>query len=649
MQVYDSINEVVADVFQEILLLIAFGASFYLWKSLSRHAKRRGYCLGSRQVLVKHQKGASLGECSPPKLIKTNPEARPAKQTDRLKVDAAQEKILRLLELREFTSALNAYRAFEREGLDRFFASEAMFSSFIQSAVRVGKLDVVERMLRAMLRNQVTPSIEFWHSTLKMLSSRKHYATCLEIYVEHGSILPNDKVIFSCLINAALESGVPQEAVPMLNRYEESDLEPSDYVTAFRIHVAVGDVDKAVELCRDLKASMTPLMLNLVLLACVNAKQPERAMDLLLEAQTYERQVTNSRPSQRDPTKCSISDAISYNTVIKGFVASGNVAGCVKCLRSMQARSLKPDDVTLTSLLEISFTDKRHALTDTLVELLMEIGEERTVDVGTCNIFIKGLLRADRLRKAIQVYECLKACPGSQPNIVTYSIMIKALVDARNLQRALLVVEDMVSQGVPPDEIIFTHLVEGCRVAGNHALGERIFDDMIAAGVKPSEYTLTMMVKLRGRYGAHEQAHELVANWEATYGTKPSVIHYTCLMSGCLRAKQYDQAWAAYELLEQHGVLPDEHLLSTLLPGMVVSGHNSRVLTLARRALRRPGGSAVPVEALRNALAQLSSMPDAKEEAEELESLMQAAGLSKPDASREAVRRAPWRREARTV
>ena len=52
-----------------------------------------------------------------------------------------------------------------------------------------------------------------------------------------------------------------------------------------------------------------------------------------------------------------------------------------------------------------------------------------------------------------------------------------------------------------------------------------------------AEYTLITMVKLHGRYGAHEETHELAANWEACHGAKPSVTHFTCLMSGCLRTE----------------------------------------------------------------------------------------------------------------
>merc|ERR1719333_1183677 len=85
---------------------------------------------------------------------------------------------------------------------------------------------------------------------------------------------------------------------------------------------------------------------------------------------------------------------------------------------------------------------------------------------------------------------------GATPDIVTYSVLIKACIDGHDLDRALRLLEDLRSAGRTPDDIILTHLLEGCRHAGNHALGKKLFSEMVDSGIKPSEYTLITMVKL---------------------------------------------------------------------------------------------------------------------------------------------------------
>merc|ERR1719352_954569 len=148
------------------------------------------------------------------------------------------------------------------------------------------------------------------------------------------------------------------------------------------------------------------------------------------------------------------------------------------------------------------------------------------------------------------------------------------------------------------------------------------------------------MVKLHGRCGAHEEAYDLVANWESQHGTKPSVIHYTCLMSGCLRTKNYDQAWAAYTLMIKQCIMPDETTMATLLPGMVAAQQWDRVLTLAKRCLKSQPRIKVAAETLNNALFQMKTFSDPGPDlcADQLKSLMQEAHI--PITSRNA-RRAP--------
>merc|ERR1719399_302061 len=115
------------------------------------------------------------------------------------------------------------------------------------------------------------------------------------------------------------------------------------------------------------------------------------------------------------------------------------------------------------------------------------------------------------------------------------------------------------------------------------------------------------MVKLHGRCGAHHEAYQLVANWERLHNLKPSVIHYTCLMSGCLRTKNYDQAWQAYKLMTETKTLPDETTMATLIPGMIAAQHWEHVICLVKYALKSSPPVPVANEMLNHALSQMRS------------------------------------------
>merc|ERR1740120_27032 len=123
-----------------------------------------------------------------------------------------------------------------------------------------------------------------------------------------------------------------------------------------------------------------------------------------------------------------------------------------------------------------------------IVNVSMEGGHQ--IGTVTYTLFIKALVKANCLPKALGLCDEMKRKEGSRPDVITYSVLIKALVDQHDLERALLLVEDMKIAGHVPDDIILTHLLEGCRFAGNYELGKKLFAEMLGNGVTPSEFTL---------------------------------------------------------------------------------------------------------------------------------------------------------------
>jgi pentatricopeptide repeat protein len=249
------------------------------------------------------------------------------------------------------------------------------------------------------------------------------------------------------------------------------------------------------------------------------------------------------------------------------------------------------------------------------------------MDTVMCTLFMKALVRSNSVSKAMAVYEEMKSHEGGHPDIVTFSVLIKALVDQHDLQPALQLLDDLRKAGLAPDDIILTHLLEGCRHAADLDLGKKLFTDLVNAGVKPSEFTLVTMLKLHGRCGANAEAYEMVSTWQEKHGVKPSVIHYTCMMSGCLRSKQYDHAWAAYELMCHRGIHHDETVISTLLPGLITAQQWGRVVCMVRKLLTPPVQCKVPSGTLNLALSQMWAVGGCRRQGDQLHELMLEGGV----------------------
>eukprot|EP00913_Durusdinium_trenchii_P020091 g18880.t1 len=100
--------------------------------------------------------------------------------------------------------------------------------------------------------------------------------------------MPVDKVIFSCLINAALELNAESRLEALLEKYSQASLSPKDHILHFRCYVQLNSADAAEQLFHRLGDEVSNLMLNMLLLTCVNQKQPERAYQLLQDAKVRE-------------------------------------------------------------------------------------------------------------------------------------------------------------------------------------------------------------------------------------------------------------------------------------------------------------------------------------------------------------------------
>eukprot|EP00441_Pelagodinium_beii_P023321 CAMPEP_0197654440 /NCGR_PEP_ID=MMETSP1338-20131121/38850_1 /TAXON_ID=43686 ORGANISM="Pelagodinium beii, Strain RCC1491" /NCGR_SAMPLE_ID=MMETSP1338 /ASSEMBLY_ACC=CAM_ASM_000754 /LENGTH=624 /DNA_ID=CAMNT_0043229883 /DNA_START=144 /DNA_END=2018 /DNA_ORIENTATION=+ len=598
---------------QEAMLLMLFGISFSAW----RHMRP------PRSVVRKPKQIESADDGKAEVLrAKSSPKVFTAEIKEKAKHAEAQ--MLQLMENNEFTRALNQYRSFERAGQDALFTEE-LFSAFAHSATRVGKVDVTDRMLRAMKRAGITPSLEFWQHTMKLLSSRKHFGACLSMYDLWPRQCPADKTVLSCIINAALELGMAERARPMLQKYMQADLAAKDHVLFFRCHVLLGDADAAEALFRKLGSQSTPLMLNLTLSILVGQKQTERAYNLLQEAHKLEEGL-----SQR------LVDIVSYNTVMKSLAAAKDKGRlqCVACLRGLVEHDLEPDEITLGVLLDTRWpgAESDTAVANEIGEMLLNCtGQKKKMTSAMMTIFVKGLIRAGSLSKALAVYGEMKKRDASVADVITYSVLIKALVDQHRLDEALELAADMKSRGLGPDDIILTHLLDGCRHTAKHDLGKQLVKEAVESGVQISDVTLVTLMKLHGRCGAHQEAFDLMGNCESLYGVKPSVIHYTCLISGCFRTRSFDKAWESFQLMLASNVEPDVTTLTTILPCIVTSKQWKNVLiavhsTLKREVVRKPNDGLV--ESLNHALAQMRASSCPSKLISELQVLMKEAGVA---------------------
>merc|ERR1719235_804181 len=96
------------------------------------------------------------------------------------------------------------------------------------------------------------------------------------------------------------------------------------------------------------------------------------------------------------------------------------------------------------------------------------------------------------------------------PNIVTYSTILKGQCQCGEVQTAFSTLRDMKRETkLKPDEIMYNSLLDGCAQNNLFDEGLQLFEEMMRERVSPSNFTLSIMVKLLNRARKIEEAFKL--------------------------------------------------------------------------------------------------------------------------------------------
>jgi len=495
----------------------------------------------------------------------------------------------------QFTRGLRLYREVVKNDQDKEIRDEAFYTALVEASIRVGKADVAEQIIQRMHANGMVPSISFMQSLLKLFAARKCFAECLRAW-DLFEPAP-DQVVYSCLTLASAETGSVSLCRDFLKlNSQHFTVTSRDYIPLLRLHARRRDYNSAaadLRLIMQQGLDLETIACNTALSVLVHAPDMGLMEALLREVKDYERKGSKT-----------VVDIVSYNTMMKSAARRRDVKACFKILEDIQAAKLDADDVTFSTLLDVCIDENEHELASVALEQMCESGVKMNCVLLTT--LMKGFIRSKHLDKAMALFDTMRSEQSQvKPDMITYSMLIKAQCDALDMGKALQILEDMLQNSCDVDDVVFTHLIEGCCHVNNVALGEKLFKDMLMANIKPSLYTLTAMVKVYGKCGVSEKAWELVRSMEERFGLRPTVVIYTCLISGLLRQKKHSDAYAAFCWMRRSGGNPDGQCVSTIISGLAEGGMWGELQEVVTEALGRMPGLRLHLDALNSALMHL--------------------------------------------
>merc|ERR1719498_1768706 len=97
---------------------------------------------------------------------------------------------------------------------------------------------------------------------------------------------------------------------------------------------------------------------------------------------------------------------------------------------------------------------------------------------------------------------------GVEPDLITYSTLLKGYCHFGDLNNALQVAETINSCGLQCDELVYNTLMDGCVKVNDLSAGPGLFAEMANLGMKPSNITHSILIRLYQKNGYSKNASD---------------------------------------------------------------------------------------------------------------------------------------------
>lgn len=241
-------------------------------------------------------------------------------------------------------------------------------------------------------------------------------------------------------------------------------------------------------------------------------------------------------------------DTVGFNTWMKGYASAGDTARCFELYTKMRETGLRQSKMTYFILLDACNATRDVAAARQVFDELRSSGLQMLV--VHFNTFLKILVGNGELDEAGQLLDEMSRSPSTQPDLVTYSTLVKAHADQGRVMDAIRVIERMQKESIVADSILFNIVLTGCTVkpvAPEQV--SHVLELLLNHGLQASTATLSIAIKAFAQSGSWESALDLLEAAPKRLRVIPEGRLYSQLAQACAREGAGAKCLAAYALM----------------------------------------------------------------------------------------------------
>ncbi|KAG8375143.1 hypothetical protein BUALT_Bualt10G0069700 [Buddleja alternifolia] len=214
----------------------------------------------------------------------------------------------------------------------------------------------------------------------------------------------------------------------------------------------------------------------------------------------------------------------SWSALIAAHASLGMWGECVRLFSCMNWENCwRPEESTLVSVLcactHLGVLDWGRCVHGYILRNLSGFN----VALGTSSIDM--YITCGSIDKGMCLFREMK-----ERNLKSYSVVVSGLAIHGCGEKAISVFEEMLEEGLEPDDVVYVGVLSACSHAGLVETGMRYFDRMtIEHGIRPTVQHYGCMVDLMGRAGMVNEAFELIKSMPM----EPNDVIWRSLLNSC--------------------------------------------------------------------------------------------------------------------
>ncbi|XP_039121037.1 putative pentatricopeptide repeat-containing protein At3g05240 [Dioscorea cayenensis subsp. rotundata] len=231
---------------------------------------------------------------------------------------------------------------------------------------------------------------------------------------------------------------------------------------------------------------------------------------------------------------------VTWNVMISGYNQYEKFDDVFRMFRGMCEAGLRPDKVTLLSLLGACGGNGDLSLGQGVHGYVEKVNGGCWSDEELGTSLLDMYIKSGDTESAVKVFRGLK-----RRDVVAWTSMIVGLAMNGDGKKAVKMFKEMSNEGVRPDGVAFVGVMSACSHAGMVDEGRKLFDSMQTVyGVRPEVEHYGCMVDLLSRAGRLQEAEGLLKMMPMA----PSMQIWGAMLSGC---ESYGEVQVAERVRDQ--------------------------------------------------------------------------------------------------